>query len=105
MVGSVRYGRTNGSVDYNLVYGEGGGAVTLMAVRCGYVYTRVTADAFEYTAAHISVGALGDSFYEYLLKSWLGTSKADTVARDMYYAAADVSGGQDTASDLGGGGD
>lgn len=49
------------------------------------------ADALKSTAAHMSVGALGDSFYEYLLKSWLGTSKADTEARDMYYAAIDVS--------------
>ena len=54
--------------------------------------TRVTGYLFESTAAHISVGALGDSFYEYLLKSWIGTSKADTEARDMYYAAIDVSG-------------
>lgn len=36
---------------------------------------------------HISIGALGDSFYEYLLKSWLMTSKKDTVARDMYFEA------------------
>lgn len=31
------------------------------------------------------MGALGDSFYEYLLKSWLMTSKHDVEARDMYY--------------------
>ena len=37
------------------------------------------------------MGALGDSFYEYLLKSWLMTSKADTEARDMYYDAINVS--------------
>ena len=36
-------------------------------------------------AGHISLGALGDSFYEYLLKSWLMTSKHDVEARDMYY--------------------
>ena len=35
---------------------------------------------------HISVGALGDSFYEYLLKSWLMTSKHDVEARDMFYS-------------------
>lgn len=35
----------------------------------------------------MSLGALGDSFYEYLLKSWLMTSKDDVEARDMYYAA------------------
>ena len=37
------------------------------------------------------MGALGDSFYEYLLKSWLMTSKDDTDARDMYYEAITVS--------------
>ncbi|XP_052830487.1 mannosyl-oligosaccharide 1,2-alpha-mannosidase IA [Octopus bimaculoides] len=31
-----------------------------------------------------SVGAMGDSFYEYLLKTWLYTGKKDTVARQMY---------------------
>ena len=36
---------------------------------------------------HISLGALGDSFYEYLLKSWLMTSKDDVQARDMFYDA------------------
>jgi len=34
---------------------------------------------------------LGDSFYEYLLKSWLLSSKEDTDARDMYYEAITVS--------------
>ena len=36
---------------------------------------------------HISLGALGDSFYEYLLKSWLMTSKQDIEGRDMFYDA------------------
>ena len=36
---------------------------------------------------HISVGALGDSFYEYLLKSWLMTNKKDVEARDMFYSS------------------
>ena len=39
----------------------------------------------------ISLGALGDSFYEYLIKSWLITSKNDIEARDMFYDAIDVS--------------
>lgn len=39
---------------------------------------------------HVSLGALGDSFYEYLLKSWLVTSKEDTEARDMYYEAMEA---------------
>jgi len=37
---------------------------------------------------HISLGALGDSFYEYLLKSYLQTGDAD--AREMYDAAVDA---------------
>ena len=36
---------------------------------------------------HISLGALGDSFYEYLLKSWLVTNKKDIDGRDMFYDA------------------
>ena len=31
-----------------------------------------------------SVGALGDSFYEYLLKTYLITGKNDTVSLEMY---------------------
>ncbi|XP_078512465.1 mannosyl-oligosaccharide 1,2-alpha-mannosidase IB [Lissotriton helveticus] len=33
---------------------------------------------------HTSVGGLGDSFYEYLLKAWLMSEKTDTEARKMY---------------------
>jgi len=33
---------------------------------------------------HVSIGALGDSFYEYLLKVWIYSNKEDTVARQMY---------------------
>jgi len=33
---------------------------------------------------HVSLGALGDSFYEYLLKAWLMSGKTDTQARNMY---------------------
>ncbi|VDK48704.1 unnamed protein product [Anisakis simplex] len=33
---------------------------------------------------HISVGALGDSFYEYLLKSWLQSNKQDQQAKQLY---------------------
>uniref|UniRef100_A0A8C3BFW0 alpha-1,2-Mannosidase n=2 Tax=Neognathae TaxID=8825 RepID=A0A8C3BFW0_CAIMO len=33
---------------------------------------------------HTSVGGLGDSFYEYLLKAWLMSDKMDTEARKMY---------------------
>ncbi|CAH2215885.1 jg26238, partial [Pararge aegeria aegeria] len=33
---------------------------------------------------HISLGALGDSFYEYLLKAWLVTNNEDEQARMMF---------------------
>ncbi|KAI6078887.1 Mannosyl-oligosaccharide 1,2-alpha-mannosidase IB isoform X1 [Aix galericulata] len=37
-----------------------------------------------YFTDHTSVGGLGDSFYEYLLKAWLMSDKMDTEARKMY---------------------
>uniref|UniRef100_A0A6I8N827 alpha-1,2-Mannosidase n=1 Tax=Ornithorhynchus anatinus TaxID=9258 RepID=A0A6I8N827_ORNAN len=33
---------------------------------------------------HVSIGGLGDSFYEYLIKSWLASDKTDTEAKKMY---------------------
>ncbi|KAM4521816.1 mannosyl-oligosaccharide 1,2-alpha-mannosidase IA [Odontesthes bonariensis] len=36
---------------------------------------------------HVSVGGLGDSFYEYLLKAWLISDKTDDEAKKMYYDA------------------
>ncbi|KAK2586965.1 hypothetical protein KPH14_010940 [Odynerus spinipes] len=33
---------------------------------------------------HMSLGGLGDSFYEYLLKAWIQSGKEDTEAREMY---------------------
>lgn len=33
---------------------------------------------------HMSMGALGDSFYEYLLKAWLQSNKEDNEARQMF---------------------
>lgn len=42
-------------------------------------------------ADHVSVGGLGDSFYEYLIKSWLMSAKTDMEAKDMYYEALEVS--------------
>lgn len=36
---------------------------------------------------HVSIGALGDSFYEYLLKAWIQSDKTDTEARNLYDTA------------------
>jgi len=38
---------------------------------------------------HISIGALGDSFYEYLLKSWIQSGRTDENARLAYIDAMD----------------
>lgn len=39
---------------------------------------------------HISLGALGDSFYEYLLKVWIQSGQTDSVARQMYDEAMEA---------------
>ena len=39
---------------------------------------------------YVSLGALGDSFYEYLIKAFLVTSKEDTQAQEMFYDALKV---------------
>lgn len=33
---------------------------------------------------HMSIGALGDSFYEYLLKAWIQSNHEDQEAREMF---------------------
>ncbi|XP_061072064.1 mannosyl-oligosaccharide 1,2-alpha-mannosidase IA [Conger conger] len=39
---------------------------------------------------HVSIGGLGDSFYEYLIKSYLMSDKTDEDAKRMYYAALEA---------------
>lgn len=39
---------------------------------------------------HMSIGALGDSFYEYLLKAWIQSGNEDTQAREMYDTAIEA---------------
>ncbi|XP_012260571.1 mannosyl-oligosaccharide 1,2-alpha-mannosidase IA isoform X2 [Athalia rosae] len=39
---------------------------------------------------HMSLGGLGDSFYEYLLKAWLQSGREDTEAREMWDEAMDA---------------
>merc|ERR1719466_598645 len=44
---------------------------------------------------HVSLGALGDSFYEYLLKEWLRSGMTDEQAKRMFVeAATDLRGGR-----------
>ncbi|CAB3987590.1 Mannosyl-oligosaccharide 1,2-alpha-mannosidase IB [Paramuricea clavata] len=40
--------------------------------------------------SHVSLGALGDSFYEYLIKSWIQSGKTDDQARKMYDDAVEA---------------
>uniref|UniRef100_A0A1I7XZM9 alpha-1,2-Mannosidase n=1 Tax=Steinernema glaseri TaxID=37863 RepID=A0A1I7XZM9_9BILA len=44
----------------------------------------------KWTQMHMSLGALGDSFYEYLIKSWLQTGKKDEQAKRMYFDVSDA---------------
>lgn len=46
---------------------------------------------------HVSIGGLGDSFYEYLIKSFLMSDKTDDDAKRMYYDAMEVRTGHDLA--------
>ena len=46
--------------------------------------------AYFFSLEHVSLGALGDSFYEYLLKSWIMSGKSDNLARTMYDEAMRV---------------
>ncbi|XP_074832252.1 mannosyl-oligosaccharide 1,2-alpha-mannosidase IC [Carettochelys insculpta] len=39
---------------------------------------------------HVSIGGLGDSFYEYLIKSWLMSDKRDAEAKKMYNDAIEA---------------
>lgn len=39
---------------------------------------------------HMSMGALGDSFYEYLLKSWIQSNGEDIQALQMFQELAEV---------------
>ena len=50
----------------------------------GLYYNYINPKTGAWGQRHVSVGALGDSFYEYLLKAWLLSDKQDTEARQMY---------------------
>lgn len=45
---------------------------------------------FFAVADHVSVGGLGDSFYEYLLKAWIMSDKSDEEGKKLYYDALQV---------------
>lgn len=43
----------------------------------------------KFTSQKVSMGALGDSYYEYLLKTWLLKGKTDDMYRVMWELAMD----------------
>ena len=55
-----------------------------------YLVLELAFHSFFITTDHVSLGALGDSFYEYLIKSWVMTGETDSVARRMYDKAVEV---------------
>ena len=57
--------------------------------RHGLYPIRVSHRDGTYTDNQITLGALGDSFYEYLLKIWLQGGKVEHWLRDMYDRAID----------------
>uniref|UniRef100_A0A7E4ZXP7 alpha-1,2-Mannosidase n=2 Tax=Panagrellus redivivus TaxID=6233 RepID=A0A7E4ZXP7_PANRE len=44
----------------------------------------------KFTAEHVSLGAMGDSFYEYLIKSYILTNKTDSQALKMHVGASEA---------------
>jgi mannosyl-oligosaccharide alpha-1,2-mannosidase len=55
----------------------------------GLVSTAASTLTGQFTSNHVSIGALADSYFEYLLKQWLQTNKTQTVYLDMYTQAMD----------------
>eukprot|EP00117_Sycon_ciliatum_P044095 scpid39647/ scgid31854/ Mannosyl-oligosaccharide 1,2-alpha-mannosidase IB; Mannosidase alpha class 1A member 2; Processing alpha-1,2-mannosidase IB len=60
----------------------------------GLFYNYISPENGNWGKKHVSLGALGDSFYEYLLKAWLQTNKQDTRAREMFDEAIEAIGKQ-----------
>ena len=50
---------------------------------------RVSISDGSFADSHVTLGALGDSFYEYLLKVWVQGGKKEKWLRDMYDNAVD----------------
>eukprot|EP01083_Nonionella_stella_P152713 489873_1 len=50
----------------------------------------VKASGRSFVGSHISLGGLGDSFYEYLLKTWLITGRSDDQLLQMYTESAEA---------------
>ncbi|XP_077977096.1 mannosyl-oligosaccharide 1,2-alpha-mannosidase IA-like [Glandiceps talaboti] len=51
----------------------------------GLYYNYINPKTGKWGNQHACIGALGDSFYEYLLKSWIQSDHKDDQAKKMYY--------------------
>ena len=58
----------------------------------GLYYAFVNPVSGEWGVHLLTVGTLGKTFYEYLIKSWIQSNGTDTEARRMFDAAADAMG-------------
>jgi len=56
----------------------------------GLYYNYLNPQSGRWGQAHVSMGALADSFYEYLLKAYLQSDKQDEQSRRMYIEAIDA---------------
>jgi len=54
----------------------------------GLYPTYISPETGKFVGDHVSLGALGDSFYELLLKSWIRSGKKDEQAYRMYKEAS-----------------
>lgn len=54
-----------------------------------YRITRPAAQRSRRTNDHYTMGAMGDSFYEYLLKNWLQSGRTDEKSKQLYLNAMD----------------
>lgn len=71
--------------------------VFIWNLRCSFVTRLIsvvvwTSDPISgtWTGTHVSLGAMGDSFYEYLIKSYIQSNKNDTQAWRMYTETIDA---------------
>eukprot|EP00041_Stephanoeca_diplocostata_P033223 m.1093250 g.1093250 ORF g.1093250 m.1093250 type:complete len:660 (-) comp24295_c0_seq4:2274-4253(-) len=55
----------------------------------GLVPIWINANSGKLKGSHITLGARGDSYYEYLLKQWLQSGKTDQRWKDMYMECID----------------
>ena len=53
-------------------------------------YATVNPETGRWGAHLLTLGAFGDSFYEYLIKSWIQSNRTDSEARRMFDAAVDA---------------